>query len=99
MGVAALVLGIVSLVIGFIPFCGMIAFIPAVVGVVLGAIDFAKKKKEDKPKGMALAGLILSIIAILIMLYYFFILSAAGAAGAAALENLADELQTINTSY
>lgn len=88
MGVASLVLGIVSLVIGFIPWCGMIAFIPAVTGVVLGAIDFSKKKKANLPKGMSLAGLILSIVAIAIMIFYFFIISAGIGAGAEALKEL-----------
>lgn len=95
MGVASLVLGIVSLVIGFIPFCGVIALIPAVVGVILGAIDFSAKKKAAQPKGMATAGLILSIIAIVIIAYYYFVL----AAGIGALGEAAKELNSINYTY
>lgn len=73
MGVAALVLGIVSLVISFIPFCGVLAIIPALVGAVLGIIDWVKKKKEDAPKGKAIAGTICSVVAILVIFIYWLI--------------------------
>ena len=43
MGVAALILGIVSTIFGFVPFCGIIAFVPAVVGLILGIIDIVQK--------------------------------------------------------
>lgn len=80
MGVAALVLGIISVVIGFVPFCGMIAFIPAIVGLILGIVDIVKKNKANEPKGMAIAGTVLSAIAILIIIYWVFIVGLAGAA-------------------
>ena len=35
MGVAALVLGIISLIIGFITLCGEIALLPAIIVVIL----------------------------------------------------------------
>lgn len=73
MGVAALVLGIVSLVIGFIPFCGSWAIIPAIVGLVLGIIDWVKKGKSGEAKGKAIAGTICSAIAIIIIISYFII--------------------------
>lgn len=71
MGVAALVLGIVSLVISFIPLCGTWALIPAIVGVVLGIVDWVKKKKEDAPKGKAIAGTICSGIAIIVIVAWW----------------------------
>ena len=45
MGIAALVLGIVSIIIAFVPFCGIIAFLPALVGLILGIIDLVIKNK------------------------------------------------------
>ncbi len=77
MGVAALVLGIVSVVIGFIPFCGSWAIIPAIVGLVLGIIDWVKKNKEGNPKGKAIAGVICSAVAIVVILSYYFVVMAA----------------------
>lgn len=73
MGVAALILGIISLIIGFIPFCGMIAFVPAVIGLILGIVEIVSKSKKSEPKGMGIAGLVLSALAILIMIWWLFI--------------------------
>lgn len=79
MGVAALVLGIVSLVFGFIPFCNIFALIPAIVGLVLGIVDWVKKNKENNPKGKAIAGTVCSAIAIvIIIIYYFAVVAVAG---------------------
>lgn len=77
MGVAALVLGIVSVVIGIIPFCGTWAIIPAIVGLVLGIVDWVKKNKEGNPKGKAIAGVICSAVAIVVILSYYFVVIAA----------------------
>ena len=54
MDIASLVLGIVSLVFSF--FCGVISFITAPIGLILGIVDLVKKKKANLPnKGMAIA--------------------------------------------
>ena len=75
MGIASLVLGIVSLVIGFVPFCGIIALVPAVIGLILGIIDIAKKSREGTPKGQAITGLTLSSVAIMIIIFWTIIVS------------------------
>lgn len=77
MGVASLVLGIISLIIGFIPFCGMIAFIPAIIGLILGIVEIVKKSKEKASKGMGIAGTILSAISIVVMIFWFFVVGIA----------------------
>lgn len=77
MGVASLVLGIISLIIGFIPFCGMIAFVPAIIGLILGIVEIVKKSKEKAPKGMGIAGTILSAISIVVMVFWFFVVGIA----------------------
>ena len=71
MGVAALVLGIVSLVISFIPFCGTWAIIPAIIGLVLGIVDAVKKSKENEPKGKSIAGIVCSAIAVIIIIAWW----------------------------
>ena len=80
LGIASMVIGIVSAVFGFIPFCGTWALIPAIVGLVLGIIDLVQKGKTQQPKGMALAGVILCAVAIIVILCWWFIFAAAGAA-------------------
>ena len=74
MGVAALVIGIASLLIGFIPLCGFFALVPAIIGIILGIIDVVKKSKsteEVKPKkGVSIAGIILSSLALILIIIY-----------------------------
>ncbi|QOD43725.1 DUF4190 domain-containing protein [Clavibacter zhangzhiyongii] len=59
-GLAALILGVLSLIGSVIPFLNYVSGFLAVVGVVLGIIGLALR---DRPKGMALGGLIVSVIA------------------------------------
>ena len=87
MGVAALVLGIIAAVISFIPLCGTWAIIPAIVGLVLGIIDWTKKKKEDAPKGKAIAGVICSAVAIVIICVWWMLAGAAAKKAGEALES------------
>ncbi len=70
MGVASLVLGIISLVTGWIPFICFIAFILAIVGLILGIVDTIKKGKvPGAKKGISIAGLIISAVAIPIIIF------------------------------
>ena len=88
MGVAALVLGIVSLVISFFPLCGTWAVIPAIVGLVLGIIDWVKKGKEEgAKKGKAIAGTICSAVAIIVIIAWWAIAGAAAKKAEKTLEN------------
>ena len=83
MGIASMVIGILSLIIGFIPFCGSIALLPAAVGLVLGIVDVAKKSKANLPKGSGVAGIATCGVAIAIICMYLFVYGAAAAAAAA----------------
>lgn len=79
MGIASMVIGIISAIFGFVPFCGSWAIIPAIVGLILGIIDMVQKNKMQQPKGMAIAGVVLCIIAIVVIIAWWAI-AAAGAA-------------------
>lgn len=69
MGIASLVLGVISLVIGWIPFICFIAFITAVAGLILGIVDCVKKNKtNEKSRGFSIAGLTISAISIPIII-------------------------------
>lgn len=74
MGIAALVLGILSIIIGFIPLCGAIAFFPAIVGVILGMIEIVTKSKKNEKKGMGIAGVILSALAIVFIVFWVLVI-------------------------
>ena len=75
MGIASMIVGIISLLLGFIPICGAIALIPAIVGLILGIVDTVLKTKKGEKKGMSIAGIITCSIAIIIILFWIFILS------------------------
>ena len=68
MGVASLVIGIVAAILGFLPFCGYFAFLPAVVWLILGIVDLVKCGKENLPKNISIAGIALNGVAILVIL-------------------------------
>lgn len=95
MGIAALVLGIVSIIIAFVPFCGIIAFLPALVGLILGIVDLVVKNKQNLNKGTSIAGVILSSIAIVIMVFWFFVFGMALSSDdiQREFENFNDEIQ------
>lgn len=67
MGIAGLVLGIIALLIGWIPGISILAVIMAIVGLVLAIVDVVKKSKANNPnKGPGIAGIIVSAIAFII---------------------------------
>ena len=80
MGVAGLVLGILSAVGGWIPGMNAFAWLIAITGIVLSAIAMKKEKS-----GIAIAGLVLSIVGLVIsligLLCTALCVSAAAAAG------------------
>lgn len=66
MAVAALVLGIVSLVFAVVPIFGFFGIIPALVGIILGIVDLVKKKGMEQPKGKSIAGVVLCGLAMVL---------------------------------
>lgn len=77
MGIAALILGIISIIVGFVPLCGAIAYFPAIVGLVLGIVDIVLKSKKNESKGMGIAGTVLSAIALVIITLWIFVFGVA----------------------
>ncbi len=71
--IAGLVLGIVSLVFGFLgTWFSVIALPLAIVGLVLSAISGKKLKEANEPHGIATAGLVLGIISVVLTAILFF---------------------------
>ena len=77
MGVAALVLGILSVIVCWIPCVNYFAFFPAVIGLILGIVDVVQKSKKDEKKGMAIAGIVLTAIAVIIISLWNFVINKA----------------------
>ena len=79
MGVASLVLGILSLIVSFVPCCGTLAIIPAIIALILGIVEVVKKSKAGQPKGMGIAGIVLSAISVIVIIVWFIVFGAAAA--------------------
>lgn len=73
LGIAGLVLGIIALIISFIPCLGMYALIPGVIAIVLSAIGFSQASKVNAKKGLLIAALIISIVGTSIAAWQFYI--------------------------
>lgn len=75
MGIASLILGIVSIVIGFVPFIGIIALVPAIVGLVLGIVETINCSKKKESTGKGIAGIVLSTLAIVFIIFWVFVIA------------------------
>ena len=67
MGIASMVLGIVSIVIGFMPIIWSYSILTAIIAIVLGIVSLVKKQE----KGKSIVGIVLSgIVIVLVILTY-----------------------------
>lgn len=97
MGIAALVLGIISIIIGFIPLCGSIALLPAIIGLILGIVDVVLKKKKGEKLAVSIAGLVLSAIAIIVIIFWVFVFGVAVMDSAS--DTMKNSLSSLNEYY
>lgn len=88
MAVASLVLGIVSLVLCVFGFGFPIGTILSIVGIVLAILGKKQLVERAQPTGMATAGLVLSIIALILSLLFFIACTACVGAGTSFLNSL-----------
>ena len=68
LGVAALITAIVTFVIAVIPCVALIAVIPRIIAIVLASVGLSQAARNDSPRGLLLAGLIIGVVATLISL-------------------------------
>jgi len=88
MGLAAMIIGIVAVVLGIIPGCGLVFGLPpAIVGLILGIVDVKNKSKAQQPKGMGMAGVVLNAVAIVFIIVWTLIFAAGGAVAIDAIED------------
>ncbi len=77
MGLAAMIIGIVAVILGIIPGCGLVFGLPpAIVGLILGIVDVKKKSKAQQPKGKGMAGIVLNAVAIIFILLWTLVIAA-----------------------
>ncbi|HEY0013463.1 MAG TPA: hypothetical protein VGB79_11515 [Allosphingosinicella sp.] len=89
MGTAAMVLGIIALVLSFIPVIGMISWILAPLAIIFGIIGL---NRVGVPKGGAIAGLATGGVALVICLLWALAFGAAVGNAAAEAERMNQQL-------
>jgi hypothetical protein len=73
LGIAALITGVITFVLAVIPCVGLIAIIPGIIAIVLASVGLSQAARNDSPKGVLLAGLIIAIIASMISFSQIFV--------------------------
>lgn len=73
LGVAALITAIVTFVLAVIPCIGLIALIPGIIAIILAIVGLSQAARNNSPRGLLIAGLIIGVIATMISFSQVFI--------------------------
>jgi hypothetical protein len=73
LGIAALITAIITFVLAVIPCIGLIAIIPGIIAIILASVGISQANRNDSPRGVALAGLIIAVIASMISFSQIFV--------------------------
>ncbi|MCX6253236.1 MAG: hypothetical protein NTV31_02030 [Bacteroidia bacterium] len=73
LGIAALITAIITFVLAVIPCVGLIAIIPGIIALVLASVGLSQASRNDSPRGVLIASLIIAIIAVLISFSQIFV--------------------------
>ena len=73
LGVAALITAIITFVFAVIPCVGLMAVIPGIIAIVLASVGLSQAARNDSPRGILVAGLIIGIVATLISFSQIFV--------------------------
>lgn len=73
LGIAALITAIITFVLAVIPCVGLIAIIPGIIAIVLASVGLSQASRNNAPRGVLMAGLIIAIIASLISVSQVFV--------------------------
>ena len=96
MGIASFVIGLVCLILS--PFLSVFLILPAILALILGIVGTVIKSKKKLPKGLSIAGIVLSTIAlaicILIVVFAVYVYNNASDAISSSLTNLESEIIT-----
>jgi hypothetical protein len=73
LGIAALITAIVTFVLSVIPCVGIIAIVPGIIAIVLASIGLSQASRNDSPRGVLVAGLIIGAVATIIAFSQIFV--------------------------
>jgi hypothetical protein len=73
LGIAALITAIITFVLAVIPCVGLIAIIPGIIAIVLASVGLSQAARNNSPRGVLIAGMIIAIVASLISFSQIFV--------------------------
>ena len=73
LGVAALITAIITFVFAVIPCVGLMAVIPGIIAIVLASVGLSQAARNNSPRGILVAGLIIGIVATIISISQIFV--------------------------
>jgi hypothetical protein len=73
LGIASLIIGIISFILAVIPCVGIIAIVPGIITIILASVGLSQASRQDSPRGILTAGLIIGIVAVMISLSWIFV--------------------------
>jgi len=73
LGIAALITAVITFVLAVIPCVGLIAIIPGIIAIILATVGLSQAARNNSPRGVLIAGLIISIIASMISFSQIFV--------------------------
>lgn len=73
LGIAALITAVITFVLAVIPCVGLIAVIPGIIAIVLASVGLSQASRNNSPRGVLVAGLIIAIIATMISFSQIFV--------------------------
>ncbi|MBK7131895.1 MAG: hypothetical protein IPH69_03445 [Bacteroidales bacterium] len=73
LGIAALITAIITFVLAVIPCVGLIAIIPGIIAIILASVGLSQASRNNAPKGVLIAGLIIAILASMISISQVFV--------------------------
>lgn len=98
MGTAALVLGILTILIAFIPCVGLISVFFGILAVIFGIIGYTKAKKGNASTSMPIAGIVLGVVGTIFALMWVLLFVGSAWAGSLSHESeIRSEIDSIHT--
>jgi hypothetical protein len=73
LGIAALITAVITFVLAVIPCVGLIAIIPGIIAIILASVGLSQAGRNNSPRGVLIAGLIIAIIASMISFSQIFV--------------------------
>jgi hypothetical protein len=73
LGIAALITAVITFVLAVIPCVGLVAIIPGIIAIILATVGLSQANRNNSPRGVAMAGLIIAIIASMISFSQIFV--------------------------